>query len=421
MSVTADLTVKAFGHFRPGPALLARAATVGDQLLIALANFWLTVAIGRAFGAESLAAYGLGLAAGLIVQAMQRHTITIPLMLQRRFRARRRAGGLIAQHWIFIIAVLASIAGGVLLADRFGISQYSQLIITASGVCLVVFAELEFARAVLIKLGHPLSLLAGSVFYAALCIVLGGAALMRWIELSTLLLGLTLGMIGHAGAVSVKVGRFDARLGWTLLLANIRRYGGWALVATGTAAGYSHIPLFILGSLLPPIHTATYVATRGLMQPLQILLRGLDVADKVSFAERAAIARGRGALHQALRLAGLYALAGCLFGLAISPFADSLVQLAYGPQFEGKGAVLIAWIPVFVLISCLMPMESLVYARGSFNGYYLARAAGSAVAIGLAPPLIVRFAELGALLACAVGALVAVAATLFMLYRDTDR
>jgi hypothetical protein len=80
-----------------------------------------------------------------------------------------------------------------------------------------------------------------------------------------------------------------------------------------------------------------------------------------------------------------------------------------------------AWIPVFVLISCLMPMESLVYARGSFKGYYLARAGGSAVALGLAPPLIAGFAELGALLACMAGALVAVAATLFMLYRDTDR
>jgi O-antigen/teichoic acid export membrane protein len=157
------------------------------------------------------------------------------------------------------------------------------------------------------------------------------------------------------------------------------------------------------------------------MQPLQILLRGLDVADKAAFAERAALARGWGALSHTLRLAGLYALAGCLFGLAISPFADSLVQLAYGAKFEGRGVVLLAWIPIFVLTSCLMPMESLVYARGSFRGYYLARAVGSAVGIGLAPPLILGFNELGALFACTAGALIVVTATLFMLYRDTDR
>jgi hypothetical protein len=98
MSIAAALTVKVFGDFRLAQPLLARAATVGDQLLVALANFWLTVAIGRAFGPESLAAYGLGLSAGLIMQGLQRHTISIPLMLQRQSRARRRAGGLIAQH-----------------------------------------------------------------------------------------------------------------------------------------------------------------------------------------------------------------------------------------------------------------------------------------------------------------------------------
>jgi O-antigen/teichoic acid export membrane protein len=421
MSIAAALTVKVFGDFRLAQPLLARAATVGDQLLVALANFWLTVAIGRAFGPESLAAYGLGLSAGLIMQGLQRHTISIPLMLQRQSRARRRAGGLIAQHWIFIVAALGLSAIGVLLADRFGLSLYGRLIIAASRVCLLIFAQLEFARAMLIKLGHPVSLLAGSVFYASLSIVLGGAALLRWIELPSLLLCLTLGMIAHAGAVSLKIGRFDPRLGWTLLLANIRRYGGWSLLATGTASGYSHIPLFFLGSLVPPIHAAIFVATRGLMQPLQILLRGLDVADKAAFAERAALARGWGALSHTLRLAGLYALAGCLFGLAISPFADSLVQLAYGAKFEGRGVVLLAWIPIFVLTSCLMPMESLVYARGSFRGYYLARAVGSAVGIGLAPPLILGFNELGALFACTAGALIVVTATLFMLYRDTDR
>jgi hypothetical protein len=58
--------------------MATRFATVGDQMLVALANFWLTVAIGRAFHAEELAAYGIGLSAGLMVQALQRHAVVIP-------------------------------------------------------------------------------------------------------------------------------------------------------------------------------------------------------------------------------------------------------------------------------------------------------------------------------------------------------
>ncbi len=420
MTIATGATFKTIGHFRPAPAFLARAATVGDQMLAAVANFWLTIAIGRAFAAEGLAAYGLGLAAALLIQSVQRHTLVIPLMLQRQSRSRRRAGGLIAQHWIVITAALLSGAIGVLFADGFGIPHYGQLIIAAWAACLVTYAELEFARAMLIKLGYPLSLMAASLSYAALSFVLGLAALLRWIDFSALLLFLALGMVVHALMVTIRIGRFNLRSGRRLLMANMGRYGTWSLVAAGASAGYSHIPLFLLGAIQPPVHAALFVATRSLLQPLQILLRGLDVADKAAFAERVSM-QGSDALKAALRIAGIYAATGCLFGAMIYPFADVVLQLVYGPKFAGAGAVIMAWLPVFVLISCLMPLESLVYARGSFRSHYSVRAAGSAVAVGLAAPLIFRFAEMGAIVACAAGAFVAVGGATLCLYRETAR
>jgi O-antigen/teichoic acid export membrane protein len=217
------------------------------------------------------------------------------------------------------------------------------------------------------------------------------------------------------------VGDIDLARGKSILAANVRRYGVWSLVATVTFGGYNHIPLFVLASLLAPIHAAIFVATRGLMQPIQILLRGLDLADKAAFAERAFAPRSYAAFLASLKLAGLYALAGGVFTGAVALFAEPLLQLTYGPKFAGTGPVLLAWSPVFVMLGCSMPLESLVYARRNFSGYYLARAIGSAIAIGLTAPLVFRFAEVGAILACAVGGFIAVSGVILLFYKDSHR
>jgi O-antigen/teichoic acid export membrane protein len=191
------------------------------------------------------------------------------------------------------------------------------------------------------------------------------------------------------------------------------------VVATSTYAGYNHIPLFLLGSLAPPIHAAVFVATHSLMQPLQILLRGLDVADKVAFAERVSAPHGRAAFVAAIKLAAFYALAAALFSGLIGLVAEPLLQLTYGPKFGGFGIALIAWAPVYILIGCTMPLESLVYTRRRFGGYYLARALGSVLAIALTVPLVSKWSQTGAILACAAGAFVAAAGAIFLLHRGT--
>ena len=69
MTIATEFQNRAAGRLRLARLMATRFATVGDQILVALANFWLTVAIGRAFHAEELAAYGIGLSAGLMAQA----------------------------------------------------------------------------------------------------------------------------------------------------------------------------------------------------------------------------------------------------------------------------------------------------------------------------------------------------------------
>jgi hypothetical protein len=66
-----------------------------------------------------------------------------------------------------------------------------------------------------------------------------------------------------------------------------------------------------------------------------------------------------------------------------------------------------------------MPLESLVYARKDFARYYAARGIASLIAVALAYPLIVRFAEVGAIAACGIGWLLAVAGTAALILRRT--
>jgi len=421
MTIATEFQDRAAGRLRLARLMATRFATVGDQLLVALANFWLTVAIGRAFHAEELASYGIGLSAGLMVQGLQRHTIVIPLVLEPKSRVLRRCGAIIGQHWIMLAVTLAIIGPGVATAAALGATGYGQQIIAAFGACLIVYSELEFARAIFIKLDRPFCLLVGSAFYAVLCGGLGLAALTHWLDFPQLLALLAAAMTCHAVGVSITVGDLSLTRGWAVLRTNIRRYGAWSLVATGTYGGYIHFPLFLMGSLVDPIHAATFVATRSIMQPLQILLRGLDLADKAAFAEKASAPHSYAAFLASLKLAGLYAVAGSTFSVLAALFAEPLLQLTYGPKFAGAGSTLIAWGPVFILLGCMMPLESLVYARRCFGGYYFARAIGSVLAIALTAPLVFRFAEKGAILACTAGGLVATAGVVLLLYRDTYR
>jgi O-antigen/teichoic acid export membrane protein len=320
-----------------------------------------------------------------------------------------------------LIAVIAAGLTALAVTHVSGLPRYGQLIASASVVCLIVYIELEFSRAFLIKTGKPWLLLAGAGWYALVSLVLAAAALVHRIGYEALLLALGGAMMLHALSLVAIAGRPDWRKGRTLLALDIRRYGGWSAAATLTYTGYNHAPLLLLGAVAAPIHAAAFVATRSLLQPLQIILRGLDIADKSIFAEAAKRPFARETQVTTLTLAALYALIALVFGVTVGLFADRLIGLAYGSKFAGFDSALLAWIPVYILLSVSMPLESLIYARHDFRPYFLLRGLASAAAIAAAFPLITLYAETGAILACALGWFIAVTGTLTRVLRTTRR
>jgi len=400
-------------------AMFVRAATVGDQVLVSATNFGLTLVIGRAFAAEHLAAYGIGLSIALLVQALQRHAIVIPLALLADHRAYRRRGAYLASHLLVLLISLALSLGAGLLMHVLGASEFAVLIAAASATCLITYLELELTRALMIKIGRPGLLFLSAAWYAAVAAVAASAALAGLWSFPIVLFALAAGMLVHAAVLIFGIGTIDWRGGARLLRYDVERYGGWALVATGTYAGYNHAPLFVLGAMAAPIHAAAFVATRSLLQPLQILLRGLDLADKAAFARRAGDSAGPRALAVTMRLAALYGFIAFALGLLVAWWAEPLLALAYGTKFTPFTDALIAWIPVYALISVSMPLESLIYARRSFRGYYLARGIGSLLALVLSVPFITLGDAVGAVIACASGWLFAVIGTALVIKRGT--
>ena len=99
--------------------------------------------------------------------------------------------------------------------------------------------------------------------------------------------------------------------------------------------------------------------------------------------------------------------------------ADRIIVLAYGPKFADYSGALIAWAPAYMCLSITMPLESLVYARKAFSGYFIIRGLASLVAIAASVPLIVIYSEVGAIAACTLGWFLAVAGTLIFLARGT--
>lgn len=390
-----------------------RFATVGDQLLVALTNFGLTIAIGRAYGIEELAAYGVGLSIGLTVQGLQRHAVTIPLMLRTADWARLNRAGIAAEQ--IILLLLSLLSGAIALTvSYYSLSHFAFLAALSSTICLLVYLQLEFARAFLVKLGKPWLLLLGAVIYAAVAAGLSLAAFRGLIRYEWMLGGLALSMLLHVLATVAIAGKIAPKQGASFLAADARKYGGWAAAATATYSGYNHAPLLILAAVAAPVHAAVFVAARSLLQPLQILLRGLDVADKNLFAE---LHEGERASRFVLKLVLLYALIGILFGAAVAFGAEWLLSLAYGQKFAGYGAAVIAWVPAYILLSISLPLESLVYAQNRFAGYFTIRGVASVIAIAAAFPLIHWYSAVGAIAACALGWLIAVAGTAVMLTR----
>jgi O-antigen/teichoic acid export membrane protein len=192
----------------------------------------------------------------------------------------------------------------------------------------------------------------------------------------------------------------DFRRGWREIVRDLRAVMAWTTVGTLASGAYSHLPVFILGAVQAPIYTAGYVATRNLLQPLQVLVRGLDIADKHVFSGRTDQKDFRsGVLWPILR----NILASVLYAMPIYALSEGLLTWVYGPKFADFVPALHFWILVFMVVAPVLPLESMIYEKRNAKIYSIGIIVCGILTAAAIYPLVRAWGVMGAIAGSLIG------------------
>jgi O-antigen/teichoic acid export membrane protein len=381
-----------------------------DQAIFSASNFALSIGLVRVFHETEFAGYGIALSIALFSQSVQRgFNIQTSLLDTQRFSA--RAKDLLGGHIIILgVAILIPLSVYILLR-ALGAPMLTVDIAAATVACVAIYFQVDVNRIFLIKRGRQAWSL---VVSSALSVVYALIIALGYLKIITFQEGmLCLAALFVVVSAAIAWGGIwpDFQRGWRELVKDLRSIMAWTTLGTLASGAYSHLPVFILGAVQAPIYTAGYVATRNLLQPLQVLIRGLDIADKHVFSGRANqddLRRGVG--WPILR----NILASIVYAILIYALAETLLTRIYGEKFAAFTSALQFWSLIFVAMAPILPLESMIYEKRSVKGYSIGIVFCGVVTAVAIYPLISNWNVMGAiagsLLGCALHLSVAIAA-----------
>ncbi|MEM9330632.1 MAG: hypothetical protein AAGA53_04855 [Pseudomonadota bacterium] len=398
-------------------ASLSRLFPVVDQILFAASNFILAIVLARFHTVDVVAAYGIGLSVALILQAMQRHVIIIPLNLMKKIRNVKVARAWLGTHFIATGCMLSFVGVICSLATQLLMNGYVNLIAFSVLALIVVYMQAEFGRAFLIATNRtalvlvPAFLQICAVLYIALTGFEGSYGYLKtlFILVSVSALSGFLLLLLSGGVEWIHGDRLLRRL--------MKKYAGWGSIGAVASSGYNHVPLLVLGLYSAPAQAAAFVTMRNLLQPSQVLMRGLDIVDKRKVGGLRY--RNPGAMQKrAFRQCLMYGTIAALLALAVMLAGDRITEFVYGPDYVEFIHLLLPWGVVYVLMAFLFPLESLAYASEKTTTYYSIRVVAGVTAASSSFPLVWNFGAAGAISSCLIGWIITVGATLAMLKKS---
>jgi O-antigen/teichoic acid export membrane protein len=376
-----------------------------DQIAFSLASFILTIALARMYSAGEFGSYGIGMAVALIAQSIQRNFYIISLSLMSQRIAIRCAGGIVAQHLTVAgtSIVLAALVTFVMAA--IGAGPDSLNICLSTLVCVTVYFQSDFDRAMQVKRGSYRGALGLSIVYLLIVIAMTGFAKAHHVTFAVF-------MTAFAAICALKSSWLfflHVRPHWTwglrLLKRDWHRYGMPALLQAGASSGCQHVPLMILATVSGPAQVGGFSAMRSLTQPMMLVFRSLDAADKnrIRVASRG---RTAGARRFVWRTTTLYALIGSAAVAALYFLREPIIALVYQGKYQGLGGILIGWTAYSVLLGVALPIGSLVYLLNRQRPFTMWTVASGVVGVALALALCPHFGMWGAMTATGLSAVV---------------
>src|SRR5579883_749067 len=347
--------------------LTGRILLLLDQVVFSLANFALTIILARMYSTTEFGAYGIALSIVLVVQFIQRSLYVVSLSLMSKRRAARYLPAILAEHLLVAGIALLGVAlwvGLTLLRRDVHVPDLAM----STLVCTAIYFQADFDRALLVKRGTFAGALVLSILYLVAVLVLGWLA--KRAQMSYEEFMLLLAMCCVARGLWLLTLRAAPRWGWglRLLAADWRRYGWPSVMQASTSLGTQHAPIFILSALRGSAAVAGLVAMRSLTQPLMLVTRSLDAADKNRFREDTK--GGTASLRRVFwRTAALYAAIGVGAIVVLSAFPETIISIAYHGKYIGYGWVMISWGVYSTLLGLNFPVQSVVYVlhrQGAF-------------------------------------------------------
>ena len=302
-----------------------------------------------------------------------------------------------------ILACLAWL-GGCFLFDA---SELSTAAALATLACGLTYMQADFDRMLQVKrdlvIGPAILSAAYFLVNALTCAAVVFLKMPFWAAMLVLAgFGLT-----KAGVVMALTSRPNLVWGARFLWHDLRVRAKFSFTGSLAYAGYNHIPLVILAASAPPVQAAAFVAMRSLAQPLQTIIRALDIADKNTIREQAAgSTSGLRAVFWKTQAMYLGVVAVVLALIAVA--APYLVRLAYGHQYDGMESLAIWHCSIAALLAFMLPIESLVNILKIYRQHLVWRALSAAAGIGLSLALCKTWGAYGAATATAAGWIIAI-------------
>ncbi len=388
--------------------LVIRFFSLSDQIFVSAANLLLTITLARYYSEIEFAAYGIGLSIALTLLGVQRNCYVVQNSLLHPSIMRNRTSKVLGQQAIvwFILLIIESMVLAALVI--FSDNSFYLTISASTIVCSLIYAQMEFDRMILIKHDkYWYSVITSGTFFIFIAVlfffapkinipyffvllILGGYVCLKFIFLL------------------IALGRPHFFWGWRLVKRDFRKNFIGAISGIIGYSGHNHVPLFILGLVAAPAQVGAFVAMRGLLQPLQIIIRSFDVIDKNLFSIKSE-GKVHGIREVFIRQVSVYGVLALVMVFIMAIFGETISYFAYGEKYSIFNQVLMGWTLISSMLVISLPMETVIVKLDKLNTYnfyrILAGITGSVVAFFLCGP----FGAMGAVIACLIGWLVSCA------------
>ena len=379
-----------------------------DQALFSATNFVLTITLARVYSDVALAAYGVGLSSALIAQQFQRNIYISRFSLLTPRAGLRYMPGCAAEHLMVIGALSSVFILMAAVAVMFRLGEYLTDIAISTLVCSFIYFQVEFDRMVMIKRGSAMGAFLLSLAYFIVVLATSGIAFYARIPFAAFMGVLIVFSIVKCGWITLYI--THPRWGWGMhfLMADMRRYGVSAGMYAVTSAGVVHVPVMVLAASSPPSQVAALVAMRSLTQPLQLVVRSFDIAERNRFR---ALSGGTtaGARRGYWRIFSLYAGVGVLGLMFVAAAPAQIIHLAYGARFHGTSGLLLGWCVYAVLIGVTSAHMVVIRVLDRDNHFILWLVLGAIAATAFAVLFCSTYGATGAMLGTLFGAAVTAA------------